>query len=251
MFTITVSNVNEAPTDIGLSSTSVAENQASGTTVGTLSATDPDAANTHSFSLVAGTGSADNGSFTIVGSSLQTNAVFNFEAKSSYSIRVRATDNGLLTFEKQFTISVTNVNEAPTDIALSNSSVAENQASGTTVGTLSATDPEAADTHTFTLVAGTGSTDNGSFAIVGTGLRTNAVFNFEAKSSYSIRVRATDNGLLTFEKQFTITVTNVNEAPTDIALSSSSVAENEASGTTVGTLSSGIPTPATPSRTAS
>ncbi len=240
-FTISVSNVNEAPTDIALSSSTVAENQASGTTVGTLSATDPDAADTHSFSLVGGTGDSDNGSFAIVGSSLQTSAVFNFEAKNSYSIRVRATDNGLLTFEKEFTISVSNVNEAPTDIALSSASVAENQASGTTVGTLSAIDPEAGDTHSFSLVAGTGSTDNGSFTIVGSSLQTAAAFDFEAKSSYSIRVRATDNGLLTFEKVFTITVTNANEEPTDIALSSSTVAENQASGTTVGTLSTTDP----------
>ena len=94
--------------------------------------------------------------------------MFNFEAKSSYSIRVRTTDSGALTFEKVFTISVSNVNEAPTDIALSGSSVPENQASGTTVGTLSATDPDAADTHSYSLVAGAGSTDNASFTIVGT-----------------------------------------------------------------------------------
>jgi Bacterial Ig domain/Cadherin domain/RTX calcium-binding nonapeptide repeat (4 copies) len=240
-FTVTVTNVNENPTDIALSNSSAAENQASGTTVGALSASDPDAADTHSFSLVSGTGSADNGSFAIVGSSLRTSEVFDFEAKNSYSIRVRATDNGLLTFEKQFTISVTNVNEAPTDIALSNSSLAENQPSGTTVGALSATDPEPADTHVFSLVAGTGSTDNGSFTIVGTSLRTNAIFNFEAKSSYSIRVRVTDTGGLSFEKVFTISVTNVNEAPTDIGLSPASVPENEVSGTDVGTLSSTDP----------
>jgi hypothetical protein len=238
---ISVSNVNEDPTDIALSSTTVGENEASGTTVGTLSASDPDAADTHSFSLVSGTGSDDNGSFTIAGSSLQTSAVFDFEAKNSYSIRVRATDNGLLSFEKQFTISVSNVNEAPTDIELSNDSVAENQASGTAVGTLSAIDPESADTHSFSLVPGPGSADNGSFTIAGSSLQTNEVFDFEAKSSYSIRVQATDNGLLSFDKQLTITVTNANEQPTDIALSNSTVAENQAAGTAVGMLSTTDP----------
>ena len=49
----------------------------------------PDDGDTHSFSLVTGTGSTDNGSFTISRSSLRTNAVFKFEAKSSYSIRMR------------------------------------------------------------------------------------------------------------------------------------------------------------------
>jgi hypothetical protein len=40
---------------------------------------------------------------------------FDFEAKSSYSIRVRTTDLGNNTFEKAFTISVTDVNENPVD----------------------------------------------------------------------------------------------------------------------------------------
>ena len=67
----------------------------------------------------------------------QTNASFNYEAKSSYSIRLRTTDSGGLFYEKAFTITITNVNDAPTDLALSNTTVAENQPSGTTIGTLS------------------------------------------------------------------------------------------------------------------
>jgi hypothetical protein len=103
--------------------------------------------------------------------------------------------------------------QAPTDIALSNSSVAENAAVNTTAGTLSTTDPDAGDTFTYTLVSGNGSTDNASFNILGNSLRTSASFDYETKNSYSIRVRSTDQGSLWVEKQFTITVTNVNEAP--------------------------------------
>ena len=58
-------------------------------------------------------------------------------------------------------------NRPPTGIALSNASVAENQPVGTTVGTLSAGDPDPGDTHSFALVPGQGSDDNGSFQIVG------------------------------------------------------------------------------------
>ena len=102
-------------------------------------------------------------------------------------------------------------NHAPTDIALSNASVAENEPVGTTVGTLSATDPDPAATFTFSLVAGAGDTDNGSFTIAGTTLKTNAVFDFETKNSYSIRVRVTDGYGGSREEQFTITVTDVVE----------------------------------------
>src|SRR5439155_6108274 len=101
---------------------------------------------------------------------------------------------------------------APTDIALSPSSVAENQPVGTTVGILKTTDPNMGDTFTYVLVAG--ATDNASFTISGGTLQTAASFDFETKSSYSIRVRSTDAGGLFVEKVFTISVTNVNEAPT-------------------------------------
>jgi len=228
---------NTAPTDITLSSTSIAENAASGTSVATLSATDADAGDTFTYTLVSGTGSTDNANFTISGSTLRTAAVFDFETKSSYTVRVRVTDAGGLTFEKAFTISVTDVNEAPTNISASSSSVAENATSGTSVATLSTTDIDAGDTFTYTLVSGTGDTDNASFAITGSTLTTAAVFDFETKSSYSVRVRVTDAAGLTFEKVFTISVTDVNDAPTNISASASSVAENAASGTTVATLS--------------
>ena len=227
---------NTAPTDVALSNTAVAENATSGAAVGTLSATDADSGDTFTFALVSGTGSTDNASFTITGSTLNTAAVFDFETKNSYSVLVRVTDAGGLSFEKAFTISVTNINEAPTNMSASASSVAENAASGTTVATLGATDIDAGETFTYTLVSGTGDTDNASFAITGSTLSTAAVFDFETKSSYSVRVRVTDAGGLTFEKEFTITVTNVNEAPTALALSNTSVLENAASGTTVGTL---------------
>ena len=40
----------------------------------------------------------------------------------------------------------------------------------------------------------------------------------EVKPTYSITVRATDGGGLFTDKVFTITVTNVNEAPTSLSL---------------------------------
>jgi large repetitive protein len=211
--------VDHPPTDIALSNASVAENQPVGTTVGTLSATDQDLGDSQTFALVAGPDGADNASFQITGTTLKTNAVFDFETRSSYSIRVRATDLMGLAYEEALTISVTDVveNHAPTDIALSNASVNENQAVGTGIGTLSATDPDSGDTHTFSLVAGAGDDDNGSFQIDGATLETNAIFNFETKSSYSIRVRVTDSGSLTFEEQFTVSILDANDPPTAVA----------------------------------
>jgi gliding motility-associated-like protein len=236
-FTITVTDVNEAPTNISASASSVLENAALGTSVATMSATDVDAGDTFTFALVSGTGSTDNASFSIAGNALRTAGVFDFETKNSYSVRVRVTDAGGLSFERSFTITVTDVNEAPINISLSANIVAENVASGTAVGTLAATDVDAGDTFTYTLVSGTGDTDNASFTIDGTTFKTASVFDFETKSSYVVRVRVTDAGGLSFERAFTITVTNVNEAPTNISASASSILENAALGTSVATMS--------------
>jgi hypothetical protein len=212
--TINVSDEGEAPTDIGLSSSDIAENLNPGATVGTFSTTDPDIGDSFTYSLVAGGGSTDNSAFTIAtGGILKAAIKFNYEVKNTYSIRVRAIDAYGLPVERIFAINVTNNNEAPTALSLSPSAVDENLASGATVGNFSTTDPDAGDTFVYTLVSGSGDADNGTFEIVGDELRTLASFNFEAKSSYSIRVQTTDPGGLTFVETLSITVNDINEAP--------------------------------------
>ncbi|QIX59831.1 T9SS type A sorting domain-containing protein [Hymenobacter sp. BT18] len=108
-----------------------------------------------------------------------------------------------------FTVEAT----APTDLTLSNSSVAENATINTGVGTFSTTSATAGDTYTYTLVNGPGATDNGDFSISGNTLLTARVFDFETKASYSVRVRATsstDPGLV-YEEVLTISVTDVDD----------------------------------------
>jgi hypothetical protein len=239
--TIGVSNVNETPTNLTLSNSTIAENQIIGTVVGNLTSTDPDTGNTFTYSLVTGTGATDNSLFTITGNQLKTNTVFDFETKNSYNIRVKTTDQGGLSFEKQLTIGVSNVNETPTNLTLSNSTIAENQIIGTVVGDLTSTDPDTGNTFTYSLVTGTGATDNSLFTITGNQLKTNTVFDFETKNSYNIRVKTTDQSGLSFEKQLTIGVSNVNETPTNLTLSNSTVAENQIIGTVVGDLTSTDP----------
>lgn len=102
------------PTDIILSANRVVDQASIGTTVGTLSATDADAGETFSYSLVSGTGSTGNARFSISGSTLQVQTVPAL-ADSSYSIRVRATDAAGHFFEKAFTILVLAVRIDPGD----------------------------------------------------------------------------------------------------------------------------------------
>ncbi len=116
------------------------------------------------------------------------------------------------------TISVSaSANQPPTDIALSNASVDENQPPGTLVGNFSTTDLDTGDTHLYTLVPGAGDTDNSVFKVAGDQLLTAAQFDFEQTSTLSIRVRTDDQNGGTFDEVFTIAVNDVPEQVTWIS----------------------------------
>ncbi|HQC22038.1 MAG TPA: cadherin domain-containing protein, partial [Anaerolineaceae bacterium] len=103
---------------------------------------------------------------------------------------------------------------APTDIALSDASIAENQPINTVIGTLSATDPDAGDTSfTYTFADLVGHPDAQYFNISGSSLRANIPFDYETKSSYSIRIKVTDPWGESYEENFIISVTDINDAP--------------------------------------
>ena len=82
--------------------------------------------------------------------------------------------------------------EGPTDIQLSNASVAENLPVGTFVGEFNATGPNADSTHVFAFAEGEGSQDNNLFTLEADGtLKTNAILDYDANATHTIRVRAT------------------------------------------------------------
>ena len=191
---------------------SVAENTVSDTNIGApVAATDTDTHNILTYTL-SGT---DASSFSIVPTSgqLQTSAALDYETKASYSVTVDVSDSDGGSDSIPVTITVTNVNETPsfaTDTATR--SIAENTASGEDIGAaVVATDPDSDDTLTYTL----GGTDVDSFSIINTSgqLRTNVALDHETKDSYSVTVTATDGDNLSDTTTVTISVTDVNEAP--------------------------------------
>ncbi|AXQ68626.1 hypothetical protein HOU00_gp087 [Caulobacter phage CcrPW] len=223
-FTINVTNVVEL-TDFTLTGTSVNENTAQGGAVGTLASTPSGA----TFSFVSPNNDAG-GRFQIATNALQAGATAtNYETAPSHLITIRATRGGE-TMDKNFTITVNDIDEI-SDIALSGNSVTENTGSGVTIGALTSTPAGA----TFSIVS---QTPAGTYlAISGTNLVTGATpTNYEANTSHSVTIRGTRLGE-TFDKTFTINVTDVDEI-SDITLSNNSIYENSGSGTQVGTLSS-------------
>ncbi|QYO63946.1 cadherin repeat domain-containing protein [Leptolyngbya sp. 7M] len=246
--TITIRNLNEAPTGISIDSNTVNENVPVNTLVGRLSTTDPDANNTFSYRLVSGVGSTDNALFEISGNELRIKTVPNFEVKPTYSVRIQSSDQNGLTVQRQFTINVRDLNEAPTNISISKNNINENVPANSVVGSFSTTDPDANDSFTYELVTGQGSADNNAFVIVGNELRIKNSPDFETKPSYSIRVRSRDKGGLATEKIFTININDLNDpptnaAPTNLNLTPANVNENVDPNTLVGTLSTVDPNP--------
>lgn len=232
-YVVFVVSTNHAPTDILLSAASLDENNAVNVVIGNLLATDDDL--THTFELVSGVGDTDNLDFTIVGNQLQATSVVDFETQNSYSIRIKATDAVNQVFEKALTISVMDVNETPTDVLMSSQVISENEAVGTVLASLSATDQDNAETFTYALTGGLA--DNSSFSIDGSSIVVNEAFDFEAKNSYAIELTVTDAASNSYQELFTITVADENDAPTALTMDSQAVFENLPFGTVIGNFS--------------
>jgi len=113
-----------------------------------------------------------------------------------------------------------------TDIQLSNSQIDENLPVGTTIGTFTTIDPDPDAVFTYSLFDNVANPDNAFFSIDGNLLKSNVVFNFEADSSYKIGVQSTTPGELPIHEVFTITITDVNNAPVLGAIGSKTVNEH-------------------------
>jgi hypothetical protein len=118
------------------------------------------------------------------------------------------------------------VNQAPTELKLSNDTIRENSGNNFLVGILSTLDPDVGDTHKYSLVAGQGDSDNQAFTVIGNELSINDSPDFETKSSYSIRVKTTDARGLSYEQVFAVKISNVNEAPKLVIPPAQSIIKN-------------------------
>ncbi|MCW5590151.1 MAG: cadherin domain-containing protein [Legionellales bacterium] len=226
--------------NLTLSQHSFAENLAAGTRVANLGFSGT-AGNGITYSLVNGIGATHNNDFTIVGNELRTKVAFDYETLNNLSIRVKLTNSNGQSYEKALGLSVTNVNEAATSITLDHNQINENSAIGTVVGRFSNNDPDSANTFSYSLVHGAGSTDNNAFQIVGNELRSHSPLNYEVKNNYSIRVLVSDGLGGNYEQIITVHVNDVNEAMTDINLSANHLNENNNSGNVIGIFSNNDP----------
>ena len=92
------------------------------------------------------------------------------------------------------------MNERPRTLSLVQQALSGQIAAGAVVGRLSATDADAGERLSYSLVSGTGDTGNALFSLNGNSLRTKTAMTFEPGRSYSVRIRVTDKGGLTLEQ---------------------------------------------------
>ena len=248
-FTINVDDDNEAPTLMVPTDGSVKEDALKSTITGTLTGSDPEN-DSLTYSVVGST--ASSGSYTVTGTygTLVLNAstgAYTFTLNNSATavqalgassseienFSVQLTDSFNTTTAQNLSFTIQGADDAPSSVTLSGTSVFENSA-GAIVGVLSASDAEGSDVSYSIADAG----DATSFEIYGSNilmLKSSVTADFEDKSSYSIIVDASD-GDLTTSKNFIISISDVNEAPTLTVPTGGAVTEDAAKSTISGTL---------------
>lgn len=103
-------------------------------------------------------------------------------------------------------------NQAPNGIYLTNDEILEGEKNGTIIGVFSVSDPNPNSFHTIHLLDQNHSiTPKPFFIDENNSLRTSSILDFEKNQKIQIKVRATDEGNLSFEKSFTIKIKNLNE----------------------------------------
>lgn len=244
VITINVTNVNEVPV-VQSKNLNLTENPPNGQAVTQVTATDVDAGQTRSFSITSGN---PNNAFVIDPVSgvvsVNNSTAVDFDTSPTITLTIGATDNGTpaLTGFGTVTIRLGNVNEPPV-IDPQTMSVPENSANGTLVGTVTATDPDNQQTLAYQIVSGNG---DGAFAINSTTgavtVAKSSALDFESQATRVLVIQVTDNASpsASAANTLTISVTDVNEAPT-IAPQTFFVDENSPLNTTVGVVATGNP----------
>ncbi|MBM6583936.1 VCBS domain-containing protein, partial [Microvirga sp. BT689] len=113
-------------------------------------------------------------------------------------------------------VTLTGANDAATNVSLTANLVAENSWAGTVVGSLSSTDADSGDTHTYQLIDGAG----GRFTLSGNTLvvTNNSLLDYEQASSHTVVVRSSDQNGLSLDQILTVTLQDVwNETATGTA----------------------------------
>ncbi|MDF1884453.1 tandem-95 repeat protein, partial [Sulfurimonas sp. SAG-AH-194-C21] len=215
-YQITVADVNDAP-ELNDSAFALSENSVRGTTLGTLSASDEDGilassvitgGETFTYSIVSGNTNSD---FSINSTTGEITLAKELNAYliSTYSLTVKAVDDGGLSDSATITISVRNEVDAPVAVA---DSITSNEDTNATINLVS-NDTDKDNNINIGSVLITKSPSNGSVTVNTSGIATYAPNQDYYGSDYFTYKIYDATSLESNEANVTISVTNVNDAP--------------------------------------
>ena len=220
---------NVSPTITSSDTIAANENQ---TSVTMVTATDADGDGV-TFTI---SGGADSGLFSITsGGFLTFDAARDYEdytdadSDGSYDVEVTVDDGNGGFDVQEISVTVTNVNEKPSDITPNVFSVNENTdtTGGFSLGDLSTSDPDSVDSFIYSVVGGV---DQAKFGIGGGALDelilVDGLLDYETQSSYEVAVRTTDAGGEWYEEILTVAVNDRNDAPTTAPVTLVAIAED-------------------------
>ena len=203
--TVTVTGVNDAPTDLDLSNNVVSENASAGTIIGTIWATDPDGDDGLEYEITDDAGEAFDidpvSGRLIVGNASELDFE-NPEFEGVYSIEVAVIDPEGEPYIQEMDIVVTDFNEAPTGIEIAGGAVFPDPGNGAVVATLTTNDPDVTpwspvpESFSYALL------DNarGRFALEDDEIVVADSGRIEEGESYELLVRSTDKGGLSVDQ---------------------------------------------------
>ncbi len=113
----TIVGTNDAPHEL-TGALSVVENASTGTTVGVVSAADVDSDETFSYSLIDNAGGRFAIDTTTGQVTVSNGSLLDFESASSHTIVVAVSDAAGATFSKSMQVSLSNVNESPSELRM-------------------------------------------------------------------------------------------------------------------------------------
>ncbi|XJC96119.1 putative Ig domain-containing protein [Pectobacterium polonicum] len=214
-FGLTVTNVNDAPvvaTPIPVQS--VAQDGSLSFTVPAGTFTDPDVGDTLTLSATLANGSPLPSWLTFNAATGTFSGTPGNADVGSLTIKVTATDGSSASVSTTFGLTVTNVNDAPVVATpIPAQSVAQDGSLSFTVPAGTFTDPDVGDTLTLSATLANGSPLPSWLTFnAATGTFSGTPGNADV-GSLSIRVTATDGSNATIHTDFSLTVTNVNDAP--------------------------------------
>jgi len=200
--------INNPPTDITLSNNNIEENQSTWTLIWDLTTTDLDTSDTHTYTFWCTTPWADDSSFSISWDNLLSDEVFDYDVKNTYNICIKTDDWNWWTFDKNFTINITEefINSVPTDITLSNDYIFEKLAVLNLIGTLGTIDADITDTHTYSLDCSTPWNNDENFSISWDTLLSNRVFTNGVEQTQDICIKTDDWNWWIYEENFMINI---------------------------------------------